>query len=369
MKRIKLLRQRPEIDKKLLAVTLFLTFVGLVAVADASAPQALNIFGDKFHFLKSQLIWAGVGVTALLAAAQINYKFWEKVATPFFIVCLVLLIAVLAPGVGAKYLGARRWISLGPIPFQPSEVAKFGLVLFMAKFVTKKRPSVWYFLPVVLVAGLVMLEPDLGTTLIILLAAGLQIFVSQINLFQFAGLGLLGVVMVGLLTVVSPYRRERLLTYLASARDPLGHSYHIRQVLLALGSGGLFGVGLGQSRQKFLFLPEAANDSIFAVIAEEVGFVGALILIFIFAFFLFLGFKIVKNAPDTFSRFLALGICAWIGGQAILNIAAMTALIPLTGIPLPFISYGGSSLVTALFATGILLNISKYGLRSKINRK
>ena len=365
MKRARLRKQKPAIDRKLLGVTLFLTFVGIIAVADASAPQALNIFGDKFHFLKGQLVWAGVGFIALLVAAKINYRFWEKVATPVFGVCLLLLIAVLIPGVGARFLGARRWITLGPVPFQPSEIVKFGLVLFMAKFISKKAPSIWYFLPVVLVAALVMIEPDLGTTLIILAAATIQIFASKINLFQFGGLGILGVIAVALLTVTSPYRRERLFTYLESARDPLGHSYHIRQVLLALGSGGLFGVGLGQSRQKFLFLPEAATDSIFAVIAEEIGFIGALILLFVFAFFIFGALKIVKNAPDTFSQFLALGICAWIGGQVILNIAAMTALVPLTGIPLPFISYGGSSLVMVLFATGILLNISKFTTHDK----
>lgn len=330
-----------------------------MAVADASAPQALSIFGDKFYFLKSQLVWAGAGIIALLAASVINYKIWEKAAPLIFGISLILLIAVLIPGIGAKFLGARRWISIGPVPFQPSELAKFGLILYLARFITKKPPSVWYCLPIVLTAGLIMLEPDLGTALIVVLAGMMQIFASGINLFAFTGLGIMGILGVVALIMISPYRRMRLFTYFESARDPLGHSYHIRQVLLALGSGGLFGVGLGQSKQKFLFLPEAANDSIFAVIAEEVGFAGCLVLILLFAFFVFRAFKIAKDAPDKFSQFLALGIATWIGGQAVLNIAAMTALVPLTGIPLPFISYGGSSLVMILFATGILLNISK----------
>lgn len=365
MKRLGLRSQKPSIDNKLFAAAVILTFVGIIAVADASAPQAINVFGDKFHFLKDQVVWAAVGLAALLAASKVNYKIWEKFATPFFILTLLLLIAVLTPGVGSKFLGARRWITLGPIPFQPSELAKFGLVLYLSRFISKKTPSVWYFLPVVLVSALIMLEPDLGTTMIIILAAMIQIFASGINLFQFGGLGILGALGVLLLTITSQYRKERLLTYFESAQDPLGQSYHIRQVLLGLGSGGFFGVGLGQSRQKYLFLPEAANDSIFAVIAEEVGFFGSFILILVFAFYIYRALRIAKSAPDKFAQILALGISAWIGCQIVINIAAMTALVPLTGIPLPFISYGGSSLVMILFATGILLNISMYCIYEK----
>lgn len=359
MKRNGFRNQKPGIDRKLFIIALLLTFIGIIAVGGASAPQALNVFGDKFHFLKDQAIWALVGFSALLVASKVNYKIWEKFATPFFIITLLLLIAVLVPGVGSKFLGARRWITLGPIPFQPSELAKFGLILYLARFISRRTPSVWYFIPVLMVSVLVMLEPDLGTTLIIVFAGMAQIFISGINLFHFGGLGILGIIGVFLLTITSKYRKERLLTYFESAQDPLGNSYHIRQVLLGLGSGGILGVGLGQSRQKYLFLPEAANDSIFAVIAEEVGFVGSFILLFLFAFYLYRALKISKSAPDKFSQVLALGISAWIGGQIVVNIGAMTALVPLTGIPLPFISYGGSSLVMVLFATGILLNISR----------
>lgn len=360
MKRGGLRKQRQTVDKKLFFTTLILVFIGLVAVADASAPQALNVFNDKFHFVKEQLVWGILGILGLLLASKINYKFWEKVATPFFLVNIILLILVLIPGIGMRTSGARRWIFLGPVFFQPSELAKFGLVLYLAKFISKKKPGIYYFIPLILVAILIMLEPDLGTTLVIMLSAMMQIFTSGINLLQFGGVGILGTLGVLILTITSQYRKERLLTFLEAAKDPLGRSYHIRQVLLALGSGGVLGVGLGQSRQKFLFLPEAATDSIFAVIAEEVGFTGGLILIALFAFFIFRAFRVAKYAPDKFSQMLALGITIWIGGQAVLNIASMTALIPLTGIPLPFISYGGSSLITILFATGILLNISKH---------
>ena len=359
MKRHLLSNQKLRLDKKLFLTAFILVFVGIVAVAEASAPQALNVFNDKFRFLKDQLLWAAIGIVMLLITSKVSYKFWEKVATPFFLVNILLLVLVLIPGIGLRVLGARRWIPL-PIFFQPSEIIKFGIVLFMAKMISKKKASVFYFTPLIMVAGLVMLEPDLGTTLIIILAVTIQIFASEINLLQFAGIGILGSLGVFILTVLSPYRKDRLLTFLEATRDPLGKSYHIRQVLLALGSGGLFGVGLGGSRQKYLFLPESSTDSIFAVIAEEIGFVGSFVIILIFAFFIFRAFKIARGAPDKFSQFLALGITAWIGGQTILNIASMTALVPLTGIPLPFISYGGSSLIMTMFATGILLNISKH---------
>lgn len=368
MKRLGLRNQKQKIDRKLFIATVLLVIIGLIAVLDASAPQAINVFGDKFHLFKDQLIWSLVGFVALFAASKINYKFWEKLATYLFFFVLVSLILVLIPGVGVKLLGARRWISVGPIFFQPSEFAKFGLILFLAKFMSKKKASIAYFLPLVLVSFLIMLEPDLGTTMIIVLSGAIQIFASQINLLQYSGVGILGGLIVFLLVIISPYRKDRLLTFLEQSSDPLGKSYHIRQVLLGLGSGGLFGVGLGSSKQKFLFLPEASTDSIFAVIAEEVGFIGALALIFLFCFYVFTALRISKYAPDDFSRYLALGVASWIGIQVILNIASMTALVPLTGIPLPFISYGGSSLIMIMFATGILLNISKYATYGRLKK-
>ena len=351
--------QKQKIDKKLFLATILLVIIGLIAVLDASAPQSLNVFGDKFHLFKNQLVWSFVGFVSLLISSKINYKFWQKLATPLFFFVLVSLVLVLIPGIGAKFLGARRWISIGPVFFQPSEFAKFGLILYLAKFMSKKEASILYFLPLIMVSFLIMLEPDLGTTMIIVLSGAIQIFASQINLLHFGGLGILGFLGVLGLIYISPYRRDRLLTCLEQSSDPLGKSYHIRQILLGLGSGGLFGVGLGASRQKFLFLPEASTDSIFAVIAEEVGFIGAFFLIILLGFFVVRALRISKYAPDNFSRFLALGIGSWIGIQVILNIASMTALVPLTGIPLPFISYGGSSLIMIMFATGILLNISK----------
>lgn len=360
MRKIKLTQQKSSIDKSLLILVFVFVFIGLIAVADASAPQALNTYKDKFYLFKEQLMWAGVGTIGLFVISKINYKFWEKVATPIFFFCLILLVVVLLPQLGFKALGARRWIDIGFISFQPSELVKLSLALFLAKVASKNKNAISYFLPLFIVVGLIMLQPDLGTTLIVAIIGLSQIFVSGMNLLYFAGaLGVGGLGTLGLI-FISPYRKARLMTFLESERDPLGASYHIRQILLGLGSGGIFGVGLGASRQKYLFLPEASTDSIFAVIAEELGLIGATSIILLFVYFIYKGFSIALHAPDTFSKVLATGLTAWIGGQAFLNIGSMVALVPLTGIPLPFISYGGSSLVTVMAACGILLNISKY---------
>jgi cell division protein FtsW len=358
--KILLKKQNKKIDGKIFFSVLFLTVVGLIAVADASAPQALNDFNDKYYFLKQQAVWWVLGITVMLVVSQIKYTLWEKLSLPFLIISFLALIAVLIPGVGTKVLGARRWIFIGSASIQPSELIKISLLIYLAALSSANKGILAYLLPVGLAAGLIMLEPDLGTTIILTAMSLVQIFASGIKLKDVilsvvAGLG------AGLFfSLTSEYRRDRLLTFFKASQDPLGRDYHIRQVLLGLGSGGLFGVGLGQSHQKYLFLPEASTDSIFAVIAEEVGFLGSFMIIGVFVFLILRGFKIANSAPDQFSRVLAVGITAWLGVQTLLNIGAMTAIVPLTGIPLPFISYGGSALVTILFATGILLNISKY---------
>lgn len=365
MRRIKLQKQKKSVDRNLLILVLVLIFLGLVAIADASAPQALNAYGDKFFLLKQQVIWAAIGVVVLFIISKIHYSFWEKVATPFFFVTLALLIVVLLPNFGFKALGARRWIPLGFFSLQPSELVKLSLAMFLAKVASKNKGVLSFFIPPLVVAGLVMLQPDLGTTLVIAVISFAQIFVSGVNFLYFAGLAGVSAIATILTIWLSPYRRERLLTFFETTRDPLGKGYHIRQILLGLGSGGVFGVGLGASRQKYLFLPEASTDSIFAVLAEEVGIVGSVVLIILFAFLVYKCFRVASSAPDKFSQVLAVGLAAWIGGQTFLNIASMVALVPLTGIPLPFLSYGGSSLVMILAACGIILNISKFSHAEK----
>jgi len=358
----KLSKQRNSVDKKLLFLILTFVAIGLVVVADASAPQALNNFGDKFFLFKQQLGWAGIGLAALFITSKIKYTFWEKLATPIFLISLFFLLLVLLPHLGFSALGARRWLFLGPVNFQPSEVVKFAICVYFAKVASKTKGALSYFIPLVIVMALIMLQPDLGTTLIVVMIGLSQIFISGINLWYLFGAAFSGLLIGIPLILFSPYRKERLLTFLQMTEDPLGKSYHMRQILLGLGSGGIFGVGLGASRQKYSFLPEASTDSIFAVIAEELGLIGGMVIIILFIYFVMRALLIARNAPDIFSKTLVVGITTWIGGQAFLNIASMVALVPLTGIPLPFVSYGGSSLVMILAACGILLNISKFAV-------
>lgn len=365
MRKLKLKSQKVKFkqeafDKIFFYLVIGLTVCGLVFVVDISAPQALNFFGDKYHFFKQQVVSAAIGIIAMLISSKIHYSFWKRLAVPFFIFSILSLLVVLIPGVGLKALGARRWIVVGPINFQPSEVVKLSLALYLASISDLNKKPLAYFLPLVLVTGLIMLQPDLGTTLVVTFMGITQIFVSGVSITYFLGSAVVGIITVALLILASPYRRDRLLTFFSATTDPLGKSYHIRQILIALGSGGLFGLGLGQSKQKYLFLPEASTDSIFAAISEEIGFIGASILIFVFMYFIYRAFKIAAKAPDNFSKILAVGISSWIGGQMVLNMTSMTALTPLTGIPLPFFSYGGTSLMMILASCGILLNISRY---------
>jgi cell division protein FtsW len=233
-------------------------------------------------------------------------------------------------------------------------------VLYFAKLAESKKGFFAYILPLFIVCFLIMLQPDLGTTLVVAAIGMAQIFVAGVSAVKFLGLLILSSFLGFALIWFSDYRRDRLLTFLKQVTDPLGKSYHISQILISLGLGGFWGVGLGESRQKYLFLPETATDSIFAIIAEEIGFVGSVVLISLFIYLIYRGFKIAVLSSDIFAKMTAFGFTVWIASQAFLNLASMTSLTPLTGIPLPFISYGGSSLIMILMSAGIVLNISKY---------
>ncbi|MBN1168325.1 putative lipid II flippase FtsW [Candidatus Woesebacteria bacterium] len=358
-------KKKVSFKSRLFYLTILLTILGIVAVADASAPVAIRVYNDKYFLFKQQITWAVIGVVSFFVASMTPLKYIKKYSVFVFGISILTLILVALPGFGSRFLGARRWLIIGPISIQPSEIVKLGLALYIARLSESKDDLFAYLIPVLLVSFLVMLQPDLGTTIIIVVVGAVQIFLAGIPFVYMIIFGGLGVLAGFLLIILSDYRRERLTTFLDQTQDPLGSGYHIRQVLLGLGSGGLLGVGLGQSKQKFLFLPEAATDSIFAVIAEEVGFIGGVFIIFLFFLYIYYGFKILVSADDTFSKILAGGIIAWIGGQVLLNIASMVAITPLTGIPLPFFSYGGSSLVMVLTASGILVNIGKENERSK----
>lgn len=350
-----------KIDKWLLFLVLGLVGFGLLMVYNSSVIIAVRDFGDQLYYVKEQGKWLLLGLVALTIASRIDYHTWYRWALPMLLGMLILLVAVFLPGLGIRALGAHRWLNFRLFVVQPAELAKLVLVIYLSAWFSTKEKSRFgaFMLLLAMVLGLVILEPDLGTAVIILSIALVLYFLSGGALKHF--LLLLPGVVVGFLglAVAAPYRMARLLTFLHPDIDPQGASYQIRQALLAFGSGGLFGVGIGQSRQKYEYLPEANTDSIFAIIGEEFGFIGSAILMIIFLVFIARAFWISQQAPDRFGRLLGLGIASWIGIQTCLNFGAMVALVPLTGVPLPFISYGGSSLVVMLTGIGILLNISK----------
>lgn len=355
---------KSHFDYWLLGVVVLLSAFGLVMIYNASSVEAMRDFADKYYYLKNQAVWFLIGMVALFFFSFFDHRRLEKIAPILFFLNILLLLVVLIPGIGSKVFGARRRINLGFFAFQPAEMMKLSLVLYLASWLKERRSILPFLLLISLILGLIVSEPDLGTAVVIIATAFALYFVAESSWFKPLFLVLLGVASFLFLSFSSPYRRERFLTFLNPARDPLGSSYHIRQILIGLGSGGLLGKGLGYSRQKYEYLPEATTDSIFAVIAEETGFLGSLVLIGAFLFFSLRGASIAQKAPCLFSRLLAIGIVFWLSLQYLINLSAMVALIPLTGIPLPFISYGGSALVIALSGVGVLLNIS----RSQVKR-
>lgn len=336
-----------------------LVIFGLIMIGSASVVDASRDFGNKWYYLRLQSTWAVLGLVGFAVASRFPHRHLEKYASPMLVAILVLLLAVLIPGIGMKLLGARRWINLGFFAFQPAELTKLVLCIYLGKLLQYKVSFVSFISVIGLICGLIMLEPDLGTAIVVS-GMSLLTYITYTGQYKqlvfFAPLALLAV---AALIMFSPYRRARLQTYLDHAQDPQGASYHIHQALLGFGSGGIFGLGLGQSRQKYEFLPEATTDSIFSIIGEELGFVGAAAVIAVFAYLIHNCFQVAMHASHPFSSVLALAISSWIGIQTFLNISAIIALVPLTGIPLTFISYGGSSLFLVMVAMGILVNVAR----------
>ena len=352
-----------------MAITTFLLVVfGLIMIASASVVQSFEATGSNNYYLFRQGGFALAGIAVWWILQKVDYHIWKRIATFVLGIGVVLLIAVLIPGIGVEAGGAKRWIGIAGQTLQASEIMKFALVVYLAYWFERKGKKItdFYstFLPFVLIIGLVFLlvmqEPDMGTAVLICVIAGVMYLAAGATWGQVSTLLLAGFGVFLLFIQKADYRLKRLLTFLNPGADPLGAGYHVNQALLALGSGGLFGLGYGHSRQKYNFLPEAASDSIFAIIGEELGLIGVVFLVVLpFAIIVWRGLAIARKAPDMFGRMLALGITVWIGAQALLNIGAIVGLMPLTGLPLPFISLGGSSLVIMLAAAGVLLNISK----------
>lgn len=356
-------------DKALLTIVGTLLVFGLIMIASAGVIYSETRFGDSYYFFKHQLFFGVIpGAIALYVFQKIDYHFWRKLAVPFFILSVIFLILVFVPGIGSRVYGASRWLQLGPFSFQPSEMAKLAVIIYLAAWLESrgtKRIKDFFegmlpFLGIIsLIAFLIMKQPDTGTLGVIILTSFALFFVAGAHMRHLFSMGTLGFIALWVLVKIEPYRLNRILAFLDPGADPQGIGYQINQALLAVGSGGLLGVGLGHSRQKYNYLPEPVGDSIFAVIGEEVGMIGALILVSLFILLAMRGLKIAKKAPDMFGTLVATGITMWIVIQSFINIGANIALIPLTGIPLPFISYGGTSLVFLMSSIGIMLNISK----------
>jgi cell division protein FtsW len=361
-------KSRTVPDMVILGSTLILLAIGVVMVYSASAVTAFHDYGDPYYYLKRQLIFALLGVAAMFFVMRVDYWVWKPFAKLALIVCFALLVIVLIPGIGVVRGGARSWLGIGSFGIQPSEFMKLAMILFMAKLFSDNKINLERFttglLPPLLLMGLafglIMLQPDLGTGAVLVGATLLMIFIAGAKLSHLAALAGAGVIgLVGLI-LAAPYRLQRITAFLDPWQDPLGAGYQSIQSLYAIGPGQLAGLGLGMSRQKYAYLPEPQTDFIFSIIAEELGFIGGGTVILLFLLLVWRGLRTAMTAPDTFGSLLAVGITGLIAVQVVINIGVVIGLMPVTGITLPLISAGGSSLTLILTAIGILLNISRY---------
>ena len=353
----------------LVAVYILLAF-GLIMVLSASSPIAFASEAtnhDSFFYFKKQLLWAILGSIAMFITANYDYNKLKKWAFPVLCLTVLLLLLVLVPGIGRKINDARRWIYIGPINFQPSEVAKIAMIVFFSYSLSKnyeelKNFSVFmmYIAIIGVVALIIMMEPHFSCTMLIVATCVMLMFVAGAKIKNFAVLCLPVLMVLILVVAKSPYRLARVLTFLDPFQDIQGSGWQIVQSLYAIGSGGIFGAGLGQSRQKYLNIPEPQNDFIFSILAEEFGLLGAILVMLMFIFLIVRGIKIALKAPDLFGTLLTTGIIGLIAIQALVNIAVVTSSIPVTGMPLPFFSYGGTALAITMAEMGIVLNVSKH---------
>lgn len=353
----------------ILILTIFtLIIIGLISLSSASAVLSYEKFGQNYYYFTHQLIYGVIfGLIAFFITSKIDYHKWKKLAVLMLFLTLILLVVVFIPGLNLEYGGAKRWISIGFLTLQPTELAKLTFLLYLATWIDKRQKGIkdwkYSFVPFVsilaVIGFLILLQPDVGTLSVIVVTAITVYFIAGARLTHLALLGASGIGLFFILVKIAPYRMARLTVFLNPELDPQGIGYQINQALLAVGSGGLFGRGLGKSIQKYNYLPEASGDSIFAIMAEELGFIRILLIIGLFVLFAYKGFTIAKKAPDLYGRLIAIGVTTWISFQAFVNIAAIIGLVPLTGIPLPLVSYGGSALLFSLAALGILVNISK----------
>lgn len=357
-----------KVDPILFWLTLGFLAFGLLMLSSASTVLSFQRFGNNHYYFVRQLMFGALpGLIAMYLLARIDYHIWQKLAPLLILVGIALLVAVLMPGIGLKIGGARRWINFRVFLFQPAEFVKLAVIFYLASWYDRRGEQVsdlyYGFLPTLaivgLVSGLIIMEPDLGTMLVLIAIAGSMFFLGGVKMRYLAFTSGFGALVLWIMIKSADYRASRLVAFLDPKSDAQGISYQINQALLAIGSGGLWGLGFGQSQQKYNYLPEPIGDSIFAIISEEMGFARVTLVLLGFLVFAYRGYKIALAAPDTFGRLVAAGITSWIVLQALINIGGITSLLPLTGIPLPFISYGSTALALNLAGIGILFNISK----------
>lgn len=354
-----MLKKVKKTFSSLFYLPLALSFIGLFSVFEASSVKAFSEYSNSFYFFKLQFIWIIGGFLLMLFFSKFDYRKLYYLAFPLMLITIVLLMLVLIPGIGSSAGGARRWIDLGIINFQPTEIAKFSVIIYLCSwFLNRERKRFASFVGLLsILMFLIILQPDLGTAIIVFSISIIIYFIAgvQINyLLLFIPFAFLSFY---LLINISPYRFRRLTAFLNPSADPLGIGYHINQILISLSNGGLFGLGFGISKQKYLYLPEAHTDSIFAIFSEEFGFIGGVLLIFAFIALLYKIYVVSYSTPDRFGKYLSGGILAYFALQVIINLGGMVNLFPLTGVPLPFISYGGSNLLVSFALIGIIINI------------
>ncbi len=360
--------KKKHIDIILLIAVLTISIFGIIMVYSSSYIWAEYKFDDAFKFVKHQGLFFLIGLFLISIIVKIDYRLYEKYSNKILLLCLILLILVAIPGIGTVRNGSRSWFGIGSFGIQPSEFAKLGLIIFISKYMSKNeknlkdiKKGVFPILGLVLlVFGLIMLQPDFGTGVIIMMTSIGLLFVGGVSFKFFFRIGIVGVIGIVALIAVAPYRLERILSFLNPWSDPLGSGFQIIQSLYAIGPGGLFGYGFLNSRQKHFYLPEPQTDFIFSIISEEFGFMGVVIVASLFLTIIIRGFNIARNTNDLFGKYVAFGITFGLAFQACLNLMVVVGLIPVTGVTLPFLSYGGSSLLITLCSMGVLLNISKH---------
>lgn len=361
------------IDTPFFFISMLLLLFGLFILTSASLGISVERFGHPYYYIFHQIIFGLIpGILLMYACSKIPYFVWRKWALPFILCAIFLMFLVFVPGLGLYHAGAKRWLSFGQVSFQPAEFLKFAYVLYLAAWLESRLKSIssfkFGFLPFAIMSGFIasflVLQPDIGTLGVLMATVLALFFVSGGSVKQILLLFFISLILLAVLILLEPYRIDRLKVFLNPAEDPQGAGYQVNQALIAVGSGGFFGRGFGLSRQKFSYLPEPIGDSIFAIFAEELGFLGGFFLIMFFLLFFLRGIWISLKSPDPFGKFLGAGILFSIIFQALINIGAITGILPLTGIPLSFVSYGGSALAITLAEVGILLNISKYRVKT-----